>query len=143
MGARRQWEDEQKGCHASHSTATPPRRWRSKASAAGRKTTESPWHHGGDGMAARALQHSPAGTTSRFPLSIFWLTRSPLPAAGRLEGMNHGGRADPAHPSFSPRKVSPSPANGAVLLQLALPRPSHRMPATCPGKVCAGSQGWE
>lgn len=76
----------------------------------------------------------------------FLVNEVPLPAAGRLEGMNHGGRADPAHPSFSPRKVSPSPANRAVLLQLAqtcLPRPPHRMPATYPGKVCAGSQGWE
>lgn len=73
--------------------------------------------HRGDVQAAGALQHPPTGTTACFPLSIFWLMRSPFPAAGQLEGMNHRGRADPAHPSFSPNPSS----RAAWLAQTCLP----------------------
>lgn len=67
----------------------------------------------------------------------FLVNEVPLPTPSWLEGMNHRGKADPAHPSSSPCEVSPSPAHGAASLQLAqmgLPHPSHRMPATYPGK---------
>ena len=99
--------------------------------------TTAPWR-------GRARCQSPAASTRWHHITFSPLhslvNEVPFPAASQLEGMNHGGGADPAHPPFSFRKVSPRPAASLRLARTGLPHPSCRMPATYPGEVCAG---WE
>lgn len=126
-----QWEDEQKCAMQQHCDIPAAVQKLSRVTMAPRGAQPSCW--------------SPAASTRwhhiMFSPLHFLVSQIPLSAAGWLEGMNQRGRADPAHSSFSPHRVSCSPPCCKWYRLPFLIPPTGCTPRT--QERSAGSQKWE